>query len=132
MPEGSAEGSLQQAEPEPEADHYEAQPDWGQAGPEQEPLPRDWKGLQQAPPLDHDDSAAPVSQALPCLLLSQPAGVLHALTAEEVETVLPGKAQLTSIEATLLPALIRLSSGVIDALLHRLHEALGPGLLRRL
>ena len=143
MPDGSAGASLQQADPEPTGGDYETQPDWSQPDQEQEALPHAWEGLQQAPP--HYDSAAPGgsdwaasqaaqsdvgSQALPRLVVSHSAGVLQAVAEEEVRTVVPGRAQLTPVEAALLPALIRLSGGVIDALLRRLHEALGPGLLR--
>ena len=106
-------------------------------------MPHAWEGLQQAPP--HHDSTAPGGsdwaasqaaqsdispQALPRLLVSHSIGVLQAVAEEEVRTVVPGKAQLTAVKAVLLPALIRLSGGVIDALLRRLHKALGPGLLR--
>ena len=143
MPEVSAGSSLQQADPEPSAGDYEAQPNWSQPDLEQEALPHAWEGPQQAPP--HHDSAARGGsdwaasqaaqsdtgpQALPRLVISQSAGVLQAVAEEGVRTIVPGRAQLTPVEAALLPALIGLSGGVIDALLRRLHEALGPGLLR--
>ena len=66
----------------------------------------------------------------PCLWAGQSADTLQVVAEEEVRIVVPSKAELTPVETPLLPALIRLSGIVINALLRRLREVLGPSLLR--
>lgn len=148
-PQGSAEASLQSAQPCPAAAHaHEALPDSGQSPLKTEAPPQDAPelaallqdaslGAASGDTVEADTGlpqALPNPRALlePCLLPSQAAGVrqVQIVPDEEAMDLLPGRPDLTRVETALLPVLIRVSSGVIDTLLRRLREALGPALLR--